>query len=55
MRLTTDYPEYIQCYAFVEVPFLDGDGNDEATKEQQDNPVHVLIGYIGKNNIEVAG
>ena len=55
MGLASDYPQYVQCYAFMQIPFFDGQGNNEAAHKQQDNPVHVLVRDIRENNIQLFG
>ena len=53
MRLTADNFQYIQSDAFVQIPFLDRDGDHKTTHEQENDPVHVLPGDIGENDVEI--
>ena len=53
--LAANDAQHMQRDAPVQIPFFHRHGDHEAAHEQQNDPIHVLIGDIGEDHVDAAG
>ena len=53
MRLAANNAQDAECDTLMQIPFFDRGGDDKPAQIEKNNPVHVLRGNIGINNVEV--